>query len=247
MVAADFIRNLKEETKKGFYGRLKQGILPMPAPLGYLNIGSGKPKEPDPKTAPLVRHLFQTYATGTSNFHSLLKEAEHIGLRGRSGKAITKNGLTKLLNNAFYTGLIQIKVSGQSFTGIHEPIIPTALFKRVQDVLHGRTNTRTNRHDFLFRRRLGLCLQGLRLYSDRQKPTKGSSITAAKSESAQRLRSVRKPRRNRFSNNSCPCGCPRMSSSTAGRKSITSKPTGFGTRKTQSTASNSGLARLTNG
>src|SRR5436309_1705712 len=57
VVAADFIRNLREETKKGFYGRLKQGLLPMPAPLGYRNIGSGKPKEPDPKTAPLVRHL----------------------------------------------------------------------------------------------------------------------------------------------------------------------------------------------
>jgi len=153
VVAADFIRNLKEETKKGFYGRLKQGILPMPAPLGYRNIGSGKPKEPDPKTAPLVRHLFQVYATGTANFHSLLEEAERIGLRGRSGKPVTKNGLTKLLNNAFYTGLIQIKVSGQSFTGVHEPIIP-ALFHRVQDILHGKTNSRTNRHDFLFRRRL---------------------------------------------------------------------------------------------
>jgi site-specific DNA recombinase len=154
VVAADFIRNLKEETKKGFYGRLKQGLLPMPAPLGYRNIGSGKPKVPDPKTAPLVRHLFEVYATATSNFHDLLKEAERVGLRGRSGKGITKNGLTKLLNNRFYTGLIQIKVTGQSFTGIHEPIIPTALFERVQDILHGRVNTRTNRHDFLFRRRL---------------------------------------------------------------------------------------------
>jgi site-specific DNA recombinase len=64
VVAADFIRNLREETKKGFYGRLKQGILPMPAPLGYRNIGGGKPKEPDPKTAHLIRQLFEMYATG---------------------------------------------------------------------------------------------------------------------------------------------------------------------------------------
>ena len=154
VVASDFIRNLKEETKKGFYGRLKQGILPMPAPLGYRNIGSGRPKEPDPKTAPLVRHLFEMYSTGTANFHGLLQEAERVGLRGRSGKQITMNGLTKLLNNSFYMGLIQIKVSGQSFIGVHEPLISKALFQRVQDVLHGRTNTRTNRHDFLFRRRL---------------------------------------------------------------------------------------------
>jgi DNA invertase Pin-like site-specific DNA recombinase len=158
VVASDFIRNLREETKKGFYGRLKQGILPMPAPLGYQNIGSGKPKEPDPKTAPLVRHLFEMYSTGTTNFHGLLQEAERVGLRGRSGKQITMNGLTKLLNNSFYMGLIQIKTSGQSFIGVHEPLISKALFQRVQDVLHGRTNTRTNRHDFLFRRRL--CCKG---------------------------------------------------------------------------------------
>ena len=169
VVAADFIRNLKEETKKGFYGPLKQGILPMPAPLGYLNIGSGKPKEPDPKTAPLVRHLFEMYAAGAANFHDLLKEAERVRLRGRSGKPITKNGLTQLLNNRFYTGIIQIKVSGQSFTGIHEPIISTALFKRVQDVLHGRTNTRTNRHDFLLRRRLSCKACGYTLIGETHK------------------------------------------------------------------------------
>jgi site-specific DNA recombinase len=46
VVAADFIRNLREETKKGFYGRLKQGLFPMPAPLGYLNCGKGKPTSP---------------------------------------------------------------------------------------------------------------------------------------------------------------------------------------------------------
>lgn len=154
VVAADFIRNLREETKKGFYGRLKQGILPMPAPVGYRNIGKGRPKEPDAKTAPLVRHLFELYATGSVNFHGLLAEAARIGLRGRSGKAITKNGLSKLLNNPFYSGLIHIKASGQTFTGAHEPIVSAALFQRVQDILRGKTNTRTNRHDFLFRRRL---------------------------------------------------------------------------------------------
>src|SRR5258708_29492584 len=43
VVAADYIRNLREEARKGFYGRLKQGLLPMPAPVGYLNAGKGQP------------------------------------------------------------------------------------------------------------------------------------------------------------------------------------------------------------
>src|ERR1022692_4362920 len=48
VVAADFIRTLREETRKGFYGRLKQGFYPLPAPIGYLDRGKGKPKEVNP-------------------------------------------------------------------------------------------------------------------------------------------------------------------------------------------------------
>ena len=33
VVAADFIRNLRDEVRKGFYGRIKQGFYPLPAPL----------------------------------------------------------------------------------------------------------------------------------------------------------------------------------------------------------------------
>src|SRR5690348_14536745 len=42
VVAADYIRNLREETKKGFYGRLKQGFYPIRAPIGYLDCGGGQ-------------------------------------------------------------------------------------------------------------------------------------------------------------------------------------------------------------
>jgi len=154
VVASDYIRNLREETKKGFYGRLKQGLLPMPAPVGYLNVGSGKVKEPDPKMAPFIKHVFELYSTGRFSFPQLLPEAERLGLRGRSGKPVTMNGLSKLLNNRFYMGLIHIGKTGESFQGAHEPLISKALFDRVQDILHGKTNTRIQRHDFLFRRRL---------------------------------------------------------------------------------------------
>ncbi|NUN97415.1 MAG: recombinase family protein, partial [Candidatus Omnitrophica bacterium] len=64
VVAADFIRNLREETRKGMYGRLKQGLYPLAAPLGYLDRGKGNPKEIDPARGRLVRYLFERYATG---------------------------------------------------------------------------------------------------------------------------------------------------------------------------------------
>jgi DNA invertase Pin-like site-specific DNA recombinase len=46
VVASDFIRNLREETKKGFYGRLKQGLLPM-RPLWAIAISeAANPRNP---------------------------------------------------------------------------------------------------------------------------------------------------------------------------------------------------------
>ena len=57
VVAADYIRNLREEVIKGFYGRLKQGLNPMPAPLGYPNDGGGMAKTIDPIAAPLSIRL----------------------------------------------------------------------------------------------------------------------------------------------------------------------------------------------
>ncbi len=154
VVASDYIRNLREETKKGFYGRLKQGLYPMPAPVGYINVGKGQPKQPDPQIAPLVRTAFELYGTGRFGFKELRKELNAMGFRGRSGKPISLNGLTKMLNNTFYVGLIHISKTNETYEGAHEPIISKALFDRVQDILHGKLSPRTTKHDFLFRRRL---------------------------------------------------------------------------------------------
>src|SRR5215467_13369522 len=81
VVAADYIRNLREETKKGFYGRLKQGLYPLPAPTGYLDRGKGKAKEIDPIQAPLVKTAFRLYATGGYNLKSLQDKMATLGLK----------------------------------------------------------------------------------------------------------------------------------------------------------------------
>lgn len=154
VVAADYIRNLREEAKKGFYGRLKQGYFPMPAPLGYIDNGAAKPKAPDPSTAPLIRQAFELYATGRYNLDSLGCELFRLGLRRSNGSALRRNRLSKLLNNSFYFGLIHIKTTGQSFAGVHEPLISKRVFDQVQSVLKGKINTRSRKHDFLYRRRL---------------------------------------------------------------------------------------------
>ena len=170
VVAADFIRNLRDETKKGFYGRLKQGLYPMRAPIGYLDMGRGKAKEIDPVQGPLVRKTFELYATGEFNFETLQVELDKRGLRGRVGNRVSKNGLTTILNNPFYAGIIHIGKTNETFQGVHTPLIVQALYDRVQTILRGNRLTGpawTN--DFLFRRliRCGHC--GRRLIAERQK------------------------------------------------------------------------------
>ncbi len=152
VVAADYIRNLREETKKGFYGRLKQGIFPLPAPLGYLD-GRGKPKEIDPATAPLVRQAFELYATGRISICALTEEMWRRGLRAKhTGLKMSDQSMRKMLKSEFYIGIIRLRKSGETFRGGHTPLISPSTHKRVQEVMAGRGYTQPLRHAFLYRR-----------------------------------------------------------------------------------------------
>ena len=165
VVAADYIRNLREETRKGFYGRLKQGFYPLPAPIGYLDRGKAQAKVLDVARAPLVKKAFELYATGRYSLIPLLDELTVLGLRNRAGKPLSMDGLSVLLNNPFYMGLIRIRRTGELYQGVHQPLIPKTLFDRVQRILRDKTNTRSVKHALTFRRLIrcgscGYCLIG---------------------------------------------------------------------------------------
>ena len=169
VVAADYVRNLREETRKGFYGRLKQGIYPLPAPIGYVDHGRGKPKTIDPITGPLVREAFSLYATGQETLHTLRAEMKARGLIGRFGKPLSLNGVSVMLRNPFYIGIIRIKRTNETFAGVHEPLISPATFETVGRVLDGKLSKRSIRHDFVFRRLIRCALCGTTLIGERQK------------------------------------------------------------------------------
>jgi site-specific DNA recombinase len=152
VVAADYIRNLREEALKGINGRLKQGILPLPAPVGYLDCGAGKPKSIDPVKGPLVRRAFELYASGRYNLHTLQAEVQRIGLKNRRGGEVSINGLSTVLRNPFYIGLIRVQSRKEIYEGAHDPLVRKSLFDQVQRVLDGKLSARPMKHDFLLRR-----------------------------------------------------------------------------------------------
>lgn len=154
VVAADYIRNLREETRKGFYGRLKQGLYPRPAPVGYVDCGKGLPKEVDPVQGPLVKRAFELYATGQWGLDALVKKLYALGLRNKKGQKVTRNGLSKMLHNLFYVGVVKIQTQDEVYAGQHTPLISQSLFNQVQAVLQGKHIKIKRRHLMLFRRLL---------------------------------------------------------------------------------------------
>lgn len=169
VVAAHYVRNLKEETLKGFYGRLKQGISPMPAVLGYLDRGGGKAKTPDPLRAPLMKMAFEFYGTGEYSLKALERLLFELGLRSKTGNKVSDSVLSRLLSNPFYTGVIRIKKTGETYLGVHDALISRDLFDRVQRILTGRYSSGTHRHQFLFRRFITCRLCGHSLIPESQK------------------------------------------------------------------------------
>lgn len=169
VIAADYIRNLREETKKGLYGRLKQGIYPFRAPVGYQDTGAGNPKAIDPIMGPLVKKTFELYSTGRYGFRELLDKMHKAGLRNRNGRKIVRNGLSTILHNQFYIGVINIKASGQVFEGKHKPLISKSLFDKVQLIAKQKTIKSVRKHNFQFRKSITCALCGYSMIGEKQK------------------------------------------------------------------------------
>ena len=150
VIAADYIRNLREECTKGINGRLKPGLCPWGAPVGYLNNGKGKPKTPDPIKAPLVRELFELYASGSYSLKSIQVEIARRGLRTPAGRPLALSGIAAILSNPFYGGILKVRSGGESHAGVHQPIISPSLFATVQSVKDGKAGKKISRHDHLY-------------------------------------------------------------------------------------------------
>ena len=159
VIAADFSRNQREETRKGLYGRLKQGLYPFKAPLGYLDTGRGQAKTLCPINAPLIKELYGLYLSGQHSLRSLHIEMNRRGLRGHQNGPVSLHAIEKILSNTFYHGLITIERTGETFEGLHEPLVTKRQFARVQQIKAGRCGPKVTRHNHQFQGvfRCGLC------------------------------------------------------------------------------------------
>jgi site-specific DNA recombinase len=151
VVAADYIRNLREETIKGINGRLRQGLFPFCAPVGYVNHGGGKVKTIDPVSGPLIRAAFELYATRRYSLKALETELYARGLRTKNGKVVHLSHLSLILRNPFYMGLIRLRGRNETYAGIHEPLVSSSTYNSVQLMLSGKRSYLRHQNQCRFR------------------------------------------------------------------------------------------------
>jgi site-specific DNA recombinase len=91
-----------DRTRAGMRAALQLGRWTFPAPLGYLNAPkwSGKSLVPDPERAPLVKAMFEDYASGRFTKQEVLARITERGLRTRRGLVLSPQSFGQMLESS---------------------------------------------------------------------------------------------------------------------------------------------------
>jgi len=156
LMAKNFIDNLSEEVKKGLYEKAASGEYPGQAPTGYLNDRKQHIMVIDPERAPLVKQMYELYATGEYTLDAVHEWAKNIGLWSKYGKPLSRGNCERILKNPVYYG--DFCYGGKMYRGIHEKIVSKELWDKVQAAFRRKHyNDFRRKGDFAFTGLLECC------------------------------------------------------------------------------------------
>lgn len=158
MFAEHHSRVTSEKVRLTTWNLRERGVVTYKAPIGYLNQGSMHRKPFDPERAPVIRQLFENYATGDWSLADLVRFADKHGLttvpvRRRRTKAemlaeesddveikkisrpMTISYIHKILTNPFYTGRALGNEGKYVPSASHEALVSDELFNKVKKLL----------------------------------------------------------------------------------------------------------------
>ena len=155
-------RNVKRSQKHNREAGLWQGL----APIGYLNAKDERKRATlilDPERAPIIKQIFEEYATGDHSIQSVWKSALDKGFTSKEPNynprsknfgircPVSKNKIHDILTNPFYYGCMYvadeeidektkkpIKTFYKKIQHVYEPIISKELFDKVQTILKSK-------------------------------------------------------------------------------------------------------------
>ena len=144
-----YVDNLSENIKRGNRQKLRKGLWPSFAPLGYINNSKTKGIDVDLEKSPLIRKAFELYATGEYTLQAIANFLDKSGFRSYKGNVLTVSSIQRMLQKPIYYGVI--KFNGEIYQGEHEPIISKKIFDKVQTVMANKSKKKRKRkYNFAF-------------------------------------------------------------------------------------------------
>lgn len=166
-MANQTIRDLSKGVKRGNKTKLEKGDWPGMAFFGYLNDKVNKTIILDQKRYKHVARLFELYCHGNKSFKEISNILYDEGLRTKGGNKVGKSVLHRMISNQFYYGVMLR--NGEYYKGNHKPIISKKMFDNAQAVLHGKNDSRKNKHSYPYRGFMTCAECGCGLTSDKKK------------------------------------------------------------------------------
>lgn len=153
-----------ERSVNGMIGAVKQGRYVWGAGIGFINTGgrgASNLAHDKPEIVKLVRKCWEYIDTGYTQ-EEARKAVTKDGLKGKSGKPISKSHFPRMLRNKKYMGVIEQFGLTNLGSGSFKPIVEPELFLRVLDKLDGKSKNipiyKKDNEDFPIRG-LALCHQ----------------------------------------------------------------------------------------
>ena len=163
-----YIDNLSENVKRGLRQKVRRGEQCGVAITGYLNDKVNHKIIPDPKRFPLIKKMFELYATGNYSIKEVRKIITEKGLLSRNGKVFTISNIQMFLKNPFFYGAFYF--NGELHQGKHKPAITKKLFEKCQRVLKNKARPqKRGQKVYAFRGLLNCAECGCSITSETQK------------------------------------------------------------------------------
>ena len=144
------------DVKRGLYKRVRMGVYPAPAPLGYMNDKyaerGNKTILPDPERFDVVRKMFDLMLTGTHTVLQILRIVnEEWKFKTKQGTKLGRSSIYSLFSRPFYYGMFEYPIgSGNWIRGIHKPIVTEEEYDKIQILLGRKGKPRPKSHIFEF-------------------------------------------------------------------------------------------------
>ena len=143
-----YVDSLSENVKRGIREKLRRGIWPKEAPLGYFNDLKTKLIKVDLKKSKVVKKAFEKFCNSNISFSEIARFMYVNDIKTKKGDCLKVDQVKHMLRNPFYIGTFLY--SGELYKGSHKTFISKALFNKVQKQMENFARPRNKGHNFRF-------------------------------------------------------------------------------------------------